>query len=733
MLNIKNFKPRLYQETIADSCAKHNCLVILPTGLGKTKTAILAVVQRLNTFPNSKILFLTVTKPLADQIYNEIKECIELDEKNIVLFTGMISPKKRKSLWKDAVIVVSTPQCIENDLISERINIEDVSLLIVDEAHNAVKNYAYTWIAQQYYKKARFPRIIGLTASPGSDLERIQEVCRNLYIEDIEIRTDQDPDVKPYIQEIDIELIKVELPPVFSEIQDYLKAFVKDRLGKLKKAGILRRKNLLISKTDLLKIQAELRRRAASGERDFVLWNAISVLAEIMKVSHGLELLETQGIVALYRYLTKLRSEAESTKVKAVKNIVKDLNFRSAFVKTEKMFKEGFQHPKLIELQKIVADEIKRDVKIIVFNQYRDNALDIVRVLNSIKGVKAQLFVGQLKRGDTGLSQKEQKQVLDRFRVGEFNILVATSVGEQGLDIPQVNLVIFYEPIPSAIRHIQRRGRTGRHEKGRVIILVTKGTRDESYRWSAHHKEKRMYRNLANLKKKISMMQINPQKKLNSFIPKEKRIKIFADYREKGNAVVKELVELNAELKMEKLDADYVLSSNVGVEFKTISDFVQSIIDGRMLEQAKSLKERFEKPLIIVEGDADIYSQRNIHPNAIRGMLATIAVSYGVPILYTKNFKDTAALLYVIAKREQEDSKEFSMHPGKRTMGLKEMQEYVVSSLPGIGPLLAKELLKQFGCVRNIVNADASDLQKVEKIGKKIAKNIRKVLDSEYV
>src|SRR3989338_6526402 len=446
---IKNFTPRLYQETILASCARANCLVILPTGLGKTKTAILAAAQRLNFYPDSKILFLTVTKPLAEQIHNEVKECIDLEENKIALFTGSVAPKKREELWKNATITVSTPQCIENDVINGRISLDNVSLLIADEAHNAVKDYSYTWVAKQYSNKSRFPRIIGLTASPGSDLEKIQEVCKNLYIEEIEIRTDKDPDVKPYVYEIDINWVNVELPKVFLEARKYLQDFLNDRLEKLKQWGILRRTDLkYVSKTDLLSLQAQLRGRVSSGEKDFVLWNAISVLAEIMKVSHGLELLETQGIIPLHKYMERFNRDAANTKVKAVKNVVKDLNFRSAFVKISKLYEEKVEHPKLIELQKIIEKEIKEnaDNKIIVFNQYRDNAADVVEKLNTIENIKSKLFVGQLKKGDTGLSQKEQKAVLDEFREGKFNVLVATSIGEQGLDIPKVDPVIFYEP-----------------------------------------------------------------------------------------------------------------------------------------------------------------------------------------------------------------------------------------------------------------------------------------------
>jgi len=718
------------------SCAKGNCLIILPTGLGKTKTAILAAVHRLNSFPNSKILFLTVTKPLAEQIYNEVKDCIDLDEGKIALFTGSVTPKKREELWKSSIVTVSTPQCIENDIINNRIDLENISLIVADEAHNAVKDYSYTWVAKQYHKKSKYPRIIGLTASPGSDMEKIQEVCKNLYIEEIEIRTDKDPDVKPYVHDIEINWVEVELPKVFLEAKKYLQNFLKDRLEKLKKWGILRRTNLkFVSKTELLGLQAQLRGRASTGERDPVMWTAISVLAEIMKVSHGLELLETQGVIPLHKYMEKFNNDAGTTKVKAVKNIVKDLNFRSAFIKVSKLYEEKIEHPKLIELQKIVEGEIKKDSnkKIIVFNQYRDNAVNVVEKLNSIENVNAKLFVGQLKKEGIGLSQKEQKAVLDEFRDGKFNVLVATSIGEQGLDIPQVDTVIFYEPIPSAIRQIQRRGRTGRHGEGKCIVLMTKGTMDEGYRWSAHHKEKRMYRNLESLKNKLTLILNAREEKITNYVKSDK-IKIFADFRERGSGVIKELIENEVELKLDSLpSADYILSSRVGVEFKTVEDFVESIIDGRLLPQIKSLKNNFERPLLIIEGIEDIYSVRNVHANAIRGMLASITVGFGVPILYTKNFKDTASLLNIIAKREQEETdKDFSLHPQKKAMSIKDQQEYIVSSLPGVGSGLSKPLLKHFKSVKNVINAEQEELEKVEKIGKKKAEKIKDIVDRDY-
>ena len=373
-----------------------------------------------------------------------------------------------------------------------------------------------------------------------------------------------------------------------------------------------------------------------------------------------------------------------------------------------------------------------------VFNQFRDCAVKIVKELEEID-IKNKLFVGQAKKRNSGLTQKEQIQILDSFRRNEFNVLVSSSVGEEGLDIPKVDLVIFYEPVPSAIRSIQRRGRTARHKSGEIIVLVTEGTRDVSYRWSAFHKEKKMFRSLKELKQKFKLMKRDVG--LNKYIEKskqnkeeEEKIRIYTDYREKGSGVIKELIDNDVNVSLDKLNiGDYILSSRVCVEYKTTEDFVNSIIDGRLLQQLKELKRNFELPLIIIEGDQDIYSVRNINPNAVRGMLATINVSYGIPILYTKNCKDTAKLMEVIAKREQDISgKEFSLHGDKKPMTLKEQQEYLISALPGIGATLAKPLLSKFGSVKNVINATEDELKDVELIGKKKAKKIKDVVDGEY-
>jgi Fanconi anemia group M protein len=482
-------------------------------------------------------------------------------------------------------------------------------------------------------------------------------------------------------------------------------------------------------------LQSALQGRIASGEKDFEIMKSISQLAEALKIEHALGLLETQGLEQLVAYLNNLEKQAVSSKVKAVKNLVKDPLFRMALVTARKYVEKKLEHPKLVYLKNFVKREIEKDSKqkIIIFTQYRDTVLKLKSTFDSV-GVNSKMFVGQMKKKETGLSQKEQKKILEEFSKGDFNCLISTSVGEEGLDIPQVDLVIFYEPIPSAIRTVQRRGRTGRNRKGGVVVLVAKGTRDEAYRWVAHHKEKRMYRSINSLKNVLgsdSLSLVQKKEDLLRFIDPEK-VTIYVDHREKSSGVVKELVSLgvNVDLKTLKV-GDYLLSDVAVVEYKTVSDFVDSIIDGRLLGQLKDLVS-YKKPILVIEGTEDIYSQRNIHPNAIRGMFSTISVSYRIPILFTKNPKDTANLLFIIARREQDpNKKDFQMHQAK-PLTLKEQQEYVVSSLPGIGSSLAPFLLKQFKTLKRLFNSSEKEMEKVEQIGKKKASAIKDLIESEY-
>ncbi|MCF7861056.1 DEAD/DEAH box helicase [Candidatus Woesearchaeota archaeon] len=733
---ITGFTPRLYQETILSTAVSNNTLVVLPTGLGKTNIFVMLASYRLMKHPNSKVLFLGPTRPLIEQYKNVIIKNTSIPEEEVALFTGQVSPKKRQELWKNARVIVSTPQGFENDIISGRITLEDVSLIAFDEAHKAVGDYAYVWIAKRYHETAKHERILGLTASPGTDAEKITEVCDNLLVDKIESRKETDYDVKDYVQEMETEWVKVDLPESFKRIQKFLNECYNSKLAEIVRLGYLNKDKLKgMSKKEILSMQGTFQYEISTGNKDFDLLRSISLLSEAIKTSHAQELLETQGISALFIYMDKIFSDASSSKIKAVKNLAADPNFKSAYMLVLNMSEAGVEHPKLARLKSIVSDEIGKNpkAKIIVFNQFRDSIAKLTDEMNDLAGVNAVMFVGQAKKNGTGLSQKQQAGIIEDFKDHKYNVVCMSSVGEEGLDIPQVDLVIFYEPVPSAIRTIQRRGRTGRQGKGRVIILCATGTRDEAYRWSAHHKEKRMYRCLDQVKKNLSLTKKKAVNKSLSNYGSD-QIKIYVDHREKGSHMLKKIIEMGIRIELKQLKiADYVLSDRVGVEYKTVDDFVDSLVDGRLMTQVRELKSNYERPIIMIQGEKSIYSVRNIHPNAIRGLLSVIMVSYGIPIIFTETNSDSAEMIAIVARREQEEVKRnFTPHGDKKSQSMKDQQEYIISSLPLVGTGLAKPLLKKFGSVKAIVNATVDELKEVEKIGDKKAKQIFDVINEKW-
>jgi Fanconi anemia group M protein len=146
---IKDFVPRLYQETIFSTTVSKNTLVVLPTGMGKTAIAMMLASFRLKQFPNSKILILSPTRPLINQHMTTFQKFMNIDETHFAVFSGEVTPEKRAEMWKEKQIIFSTPQGLENDIISSRIKLEDVSLLVFDEAHRAVGDYSYVFVAKQ--------------------------------------------------------------------------------------------------------------------------------------------------------------------------------------------------------------------------------------------------------------------------------------------------------------------------------------------------------------------------------------------------------------------------------------------------------------------------------------------------------------------------------------------------------------------------------------------------------
>jgi Fanconi anemia group M protein len=496
-----NLKARDYQTNIFNTCKQKDCLVVLPTGTGKTLIAIMLAKERFQEFPLEKVLILAPTRPLIEQHFQSFKKNLPDGFADMQIFTGKTPATKRKEIWRTVEFIFSTPQCISNDLEKNLYTLEGVCLLIVDECHRCLKNYAYNKVAQKYKEQAINKRVLGLTASPGSDKKTISDVCENLGIEAVEIRTRESLDVKPYLQELEFEKIEVDFSKELEEIRVLLKSILEDKIRELKNRNVLFG---YPSKTNLLKLQSKLINELRTS-KNFNSMLAASVCAQAIKLSHCIDLLETQTLSSLISYMKDLFKQASENKSRGVQKIIKDPRFTKAYTLATTSNNE---HPKLNILSKLIENKIKEipTAKIIVFAQFRDTVVKIVETLNKIPKIRASHFVGQAIKESgmgkiTGLKQIEQKKVISDFKEGKINVLVATSIAEEGLDIPEVNEVIFYEPVPSAIRKIQRAGRTARLTKGSLKILITKNTADQAYHYAAYHKEKRMHSAIDQIKK----------------------------------------------------------------------------------------------------------------------------------------------------------------------------------------------------------------------------------------
>ncbi|HZB99401.1 MAG TPA: helicase-related protein, partial [Nitrososphaeraceae archaeon] len=496
---------------IADSAQRRNTMVILPTALGKTVISLLVCADMLYNYRDKRILVMAPTRPLVSQHMKYFSSVLKISEENIASVTGKILPYARRAVWDrtDIRLMFATPEVVKNDLEEGRLNLKDFGLLVFDEAHRAMKEYAYTSIAKEYINQSSCPYILAMTASPGAERKRIQEVCNNLFIEHIEYRSEDDPDVKPYVNAIDVKWEWLNLPEEYRYIVSILRSMLEEKIRWLIRNGLLMKAIKWIFKKDLIELGEELRYKLelTMEEQRGPLYIAMLNQSSALTLMYCLELIESQGSYSLKAFLDRI-DEDESN---AHTFLLKDPRMMEIKTLVEGIVKE---HPKILHLLQLIKDHHRHELsstinnvrnspnlksKILVFTQYRDTARHIVEVLEK-NDIKTSRFVGQAKRiGDEGMKQDEQAAVLESFRNSDFDVLVATSIAEEGLDIPEVDLVIFYEPISSEIRYIQRRGRAGRKSSGSVIILATKDTIDMRHLYASKMRVEKMTNSLNNI------------------------------------------------------------------------------------------------------------------------------------------------------------------------------------------------------------------------------------------
>ncbi len=858
---------RAYQLMALRNALATSTLMVMPTGFGKTAVEWMAMAEALRR-DEGKILLIAPTTGLVEQQQRMAREMLELDPELIQLFTGEIAPAKRPPVWKAARIIMATSQVIRNDAVNGSIDLSEVSLLIVDEAHHGTGKHAYAQVGNLYREAHEHaPLVLGATASPGSTESNIMEVIRTFGFDCLDVCRKEDPLLQPYAVDMSTVPHRLPLPDTLLTLIQPLKDHFEQEAKHLQELGFLSPTAHISGK---MIDEAQRRASQAIQRRDVRGYDAARRIGDLRRTHILLDLVQTQGLKAALAFLTRAEEDGRSGERTTNRFVAKPAvhQFRIAAKDIPEL------HPKPSHVLQLVEKQISAhpESKIIVFTEYRDTVENLVSILDSIESVEADRFIGQSGKGKRkGMTQKQQLEQLRRFRKGEINVLVATSVGEEGLDVPAAELVVLYEPVPSAIRAIQRRGRTARQQAGTVHTLITEGTRDEYVQIAAEKREQRMYRMLQRIRnrgllpsrppptdevfdfftirtkegeksvaefiheqeEKITReyAQKQPEPKEEAPVPEKERgppiiapadrrhsqqmgldqfsappapapkpepitrslrtsfpapildgqahrhqenltsaaasamvdemriteqegVEITLDHREASSTLGPYLRSLGVKIQFSHLlHGDIRISERILIERKTARDLVQSLTDGRLLQQCRRLSAAASRPMLLIEigqGHGQF-----VHPNAVHGALAHVSLDLGIPIMMTKSPEESAHFLAAAAKREHDLIEKMATEAMKRSEQFEdersieravsaamaeikaiELEEHsetplanrwttfqqsesiqVLAAIPGIGPKKAEALITAFSTISGVFSASVEQLGRTEGVG----------------
>ncbi|XP_046809391.1 uncharacterized protein LOC111679916 [Lucilia cuprina] len=521
-----NLPCRSYQMSIVQAALYRNTLVVLPTGLGKTFIAAVVMYNIYRWYPRGKIIFMAPTRPLVNQQIEACQKIMPFPKKDTIELTGKLQRDKRAEMWKTKRVFFATPQVVQSDIFGGRpqagesldefsfqdgqqVNKTDfpfdlVKLIVIDEAHKAKGKYAYTEVTQALARNNKYFRVLALSATPGRTLDDVAEVCRNLFISHIEVRWDTSLDVLPYIHKRSMDTVVVPMGDRIKKIREELLLIVDPYLRQLTEAEVLSGSLTNINRNFLLYEQKRFRDRSFHLGRHPQHSAITSNFAICISLYHALELLERHGL----RVFLNNFEEDEEGKAKFVLQMDRRLSWL-----VEKLKKEmgpnpfefsaapmtngkiaeipkdlDFGHPKFEKTRECLLRHFENteDSRAIVFCEYRESVMLIYRMLlQHVPLLKPRCFVGQ--GGTSGslraLTQKQQIQIMNDFREGKSNILIATSIGEEGIDVGEVELIVCFDISTSnPTRFVQRIGRTGRKKNGHVIMMVTEGREQQLLR-----------------------------------------------------------------------------------------------------------------------------------------------------------------------------------------------------------------------------------------------------------
>ena len=501
---------RDYQYSIVARGLYHNMLVALPTGLGKTFIAATVMLNWYRWTTSAQIVFVAPTKPLVSQ---QVKACFEvagIPRSSTTMLTGTTSPGLRAEEWRNKRVFFMTPQTLINDLKTGICDPKRLVLIVVDEAHRATGGYAYVEVVTFVKRFNSSFRVLALTATPGASIESVQEVIDGLGISRIEIRTEESIDIRQYVHSRKIETVLFDNSDEMVMIMDLFSKALQPVVDKL--IGI----NAYWSRDPMTLtaygcMQARQRwyasdaGRKAAGSLKGMVMNVFSLLASL---AHAIELLKFHGIGPFYHKTLAFRNQLHAGGKKGDKysnQINNDPNFQTMMSRMQIWINtpDFVGHPKLDYLQSVVMNHFldagegrgasdPSSTRIMVFSHYRDSAEEIARVLKrSEPMIRPHVFVGQSSTKDSeGMDQKTQLEIINKFKSGIYNTLVATSIGEEGLDIGEVDLIICYDASASPIRMLQRMGRTGRKRSGNIVVTLMKGKEENNFTKAKDNYEK---------------------------------------------------------------------------------------------------------------------------------------------------------------------------------------------------------------------------------------------------
>jgi len=481
---------REYQYSIVSAALYNNLLVALPTGLGKTFIAATVMLNWFRWTKDAQIVFLAPTKPLVAQQVDACFNIVGIPRSQTVMLTGGISPGLRAEEWLAKRVFFMTPQTMINDLKTGICDPKRIVLVVVDEAHRATGSYSYVEVVKFIRRFNSSFRVLALTATPGSKVETVQQVIDGLDISKIEIRTEQSLDIRQYVHLRQVDTYLFDYSPEQAMVMELCSKAIKPVLDKLNGQNAYWMKDpMKLTAFGLTNAQREWSKSEAGRKAPMPLKSMIHTIFQILaSLAHSISMLKFHGIGPFLRGITTFKNAVDGgeTRGKYASQIRKDENFNKMYNCIQGWIKnpDFVGHPKLEHLRTVVMNHFldagegpdgkPSPTRIMVFAQWRDSAEEITRVLaRNQPTIRPHVFVGQADaKGSEGMDQKKQLQVIQDFKDGKYNTLVATSIGEEGLDIGEVDLIVCYDANASPIRMLQRMGRTGRKRKGNIAILL---------------------------------------------------------------------------------------------------------------------------------------------------------------------------------------------------------------------------------------------------------------------